>query len=100
MWEDDKFSSPEEEQESRQLYLEERASAWKAFLASPEGQQKYEKTFLPLLAFYRVSEPQRPEEAARAAALARLERLEFHFPEYARWVLTRQAAIPGRHGIR
>jgi hypothetical protein len=57
-------------------------------LASREGRQKYEQAYQPLLAFYKVTEPYRFAEAAHEAAIARVERHDFHYAEYAIWALT------------
>jgi hypothetical protein len=91
-WEQGKGASAEAEQSLRVLYDLERQAALQIFLASPEGRQKYEHAFAPLLAFYKVTEPHRPRDAAREAAIARLERVDFHFPDYAAWTLTKQAS--------
>jgi hypothetical protein len=70
---------------ARQRYEQERNAALNIYLASAEGKAKYEEAFGPLLAFYKVTEPNRFREAAHEAACARVERLNFPFPEFAVW---------------
>jgi hypothetical protein len=94
-WEQASASSAEDEQEVRRAYDGERAAALQAFLTSAEGRASYERTYAPLLGLYKVTEPHRSHEAAHEATLARIERLDFHFPEYAVWALTRQTGMTG-----
>lgn len=94
-WDEAKTSANETEQELRRTYNEERAAALRAFLASPEGRQKYEQTYPSLLAFCKVTEPHRASDAAREATIARIERLDFRFPEYSAWALSRQVVVGG-----
>ena len=89
-WEQEKATSAEGEQELRVLYEQQRQAALQDFLASAVGHQKYEQAFAPLLAFYQVTEPHRSREAAEEATIARLERFDVHFPDYAVWALTKQ----------
>jgi hypothetical protein len=91
-WEQEKAASGKGEQDLRALYDEDRQAALQDFLASAEGQQKYSQAFAPLLAFYKVTAPHRSQDAAQEATIARLERFDFHFPEYAIWALTRHAS--------
>ncbi len=95
-WESDHTASAPDELQLRQHYQQEKAAAFEAFLKSEEGRQKYEQTYATLLAFYKVTEPHRSHEAAREATLARMERLDFQFPEYALWSLTGQEQGRGR----
>jgi hypothetical protein len=83
-----------DEQELRRRYEEERAVIFKDFLASPEGRQKYNETLPLLLDFYRATEPTRFHEAAHAATVSRIERMDFRFPDYPTWVLTRKPDMP------
>ncbi len=87
-WEEQRALSRVGEQELRGLYEQERNAALQAYLASAEGRQKYQQAYAPLLAYYGRTEPNRSREAAHEAALARIERLDFHFPDYAVWALT------------
>ncbi len=91
-WEEERAAASQDEQEIRRAYDQERAAALQDFLASAEGRQKYEKAFVPYQAFYKTTEPYRFKEAAHEAAVARLERFDFQFPDYAVWALTRQSA--------
>jgi hypothetical protein len=91
-WEQERSRSAEEEQTLRQQYDEERAASLRAYLASDEGREKYEQSYEVLLALYKVTEPHRFQQAAREAALSRLERLDFRFPEYAVWAGSRKPA--------
>ena len=84
-WEQEKASSTANEVEHRSQYEEQRAAALQDFLASPEGRKKYDQALACYKAFYQATEPHRAHEAADEASLARLERLDFHFPEYAAW---------------
>ena len=78
--------------ELRATYETERATAFQTYLASPEGQEKYKLAYPTLLVFYKVMEPERQHEAAHQATLARIERLDFLFPEYADWFQTKYRA--------
>ena len=94
-WEQERNASSQDEQELRRIYDEERQTALHEYLASPEGRQKYDQAYTPLLAFHRAIEPERCREAAHEATVARLEQLEFRFPDYAVWALTRQTEMAG-----
>ncbi len=59
-----------------------------AYLASPDGRQKYEQTYVAYCALYKATEPHRYQQAAHAAAIVRIERFDFCFPEYAAWAPT------------
>ena len=89
-WEQEKAASDNGEQEFRRLYEQERQAALQTYLASNEGQQKYDQVYASYLAFYKVTEPHRSHEAAQEAAIVRLERFDFRFPDYAVWALTQQ----------
>jgi len=71
----------------RDRYERERAVALKAYLASHEGEQRYDQAHECYRAFYRIAEPHRVDQAAHDAAIARIERLDFQFPDYGVWVL-------------
>ena len=88
-WEQERTASDQAEQSLQLLYAQERAAALKAYLASDEGREKYDQTYRALLGFCRVTDPHRPEAAAREAALTRIERLDFKFPDFAVWTLRR-----------
>ena len=74
----------------RDNYDRARSLAFQEFCRSPEGQQIYAKTFPILLAFHKIADPYTAADAARQATLARMERDDFQFPEYAAWLLNEQ----------
>jgi hypothetical protein len=84
-----------DERTLRKAYDAERGAALAAFLASPEGKAKYERAYGPYLAFYKTTDPHRFQQAARDAAVARVETLDFQFPAYEAWALTRRVAAGG-----
>lgn len=92
-WEQDKAMSAEAEQGLRYQYEREREAALQHFLATADGQQKYDQAFAPYLAFYQATEPHRAQDAAHEATIARLEKFDFHFPEYAVWALNQQLGM-------
>ncbi len=92
-WEEERASASRDEQDLRGVYDQERAAALQGFLASAEGRQKYESAFAAYQAFYKTTDPHRFREAAHEAAVARLERFDFKFPDYAVWALTRQPTV-------
>lgn len=87
-WEQEQREAATDEKELRRIYQDERSAALKAYLASPEGKQKYDEAFPALVELHRYTNPERYREAAREATLARIERMDFHFPEYAVWAIT------------
>lgn len=74
----------------RKEYEHARALAFDAFRQSAEGRSIYDKTFPILLAFHKQTDPHRAHEAAAQAALVRMERENFTFPEFATWILKRE----------
>lgn len=92
-WEEERASASRDEQDLRGVYDHERAAALQDFLASADGRQKYEQAFVAYQAFYMTTDPHRFREAAHEAAIARLERSDFKFPDYAVWVLTRRPTV-------
>jgi hypothetical protein len=75
------------ELELHQQYDLERAAALHAYLASAEGREKYKQVYPTLLAFHKATDPNRCHKAAHDAALERIGRLDFVFPEYEVWKL-------------
>ena len=73
----------------RQMYEQEKAAAFQ-HLHSPEGQQKYEQVMPALLVLCKAISRIRFQKAAHEAAVARIEQLDFQFPEYAMWALNKQ----------
>jgi hypothetical protein len=94
-WERARAAFAADEQTLRQRYDEERAAGFKSYLSSPEGRQAYDRTFASLLPLFERTEPLRSREAAHEAAVARLERIDFQFPEYAVWALSQQPSRAG-----
>jgi hypothetical protein len=90
-WEQARAASATDEQELRRCYDQERDAAFQSFLESPEGKQKHAQAFAHFFTLYQITEPHRAREAAQEATTDRLERLDFQFPEYPLWALTRTA---------
>lgn len=91
-WKQEGSGATRDEQALRKRYEEERRHAFQSHLRSPEGRAEYERTVAALLDLHRVTDPDRSQEAAREAALARIERLHFTFPEYGVWVLSKEGS--------
>ncbi len=89
-WELDKAERTELEQTLRDEYDRARSLAFHEFSRSPEGQRIYSKTFPILLSLHKVTDPHRAHEAAEQATLARMDREDFDFPEFAAWLFTRK----------
>ena len=62
----------------------------KAYLASPEGREKYKQTYPILLAKHQVTDPQRCHKTAHDATVDRIERVDFTFPDFERWATTQR----------
>jgi len=88
-WERDHAAFTQQEQRSRAEYEQERGTALREFLRSADARQHYDRTYAVLLELFKRTEPHRSGEAAHEAAVARIEREHFHFPEYAVWALAR-----------
>lgn len=84
-WERTRAELVQREEQARAGYDAAKAAAFRAYLTSPAGRQTYDRTFKTLLELYRRTEPDRPEAAAREAALRRIEQLDFRFPDFAEW---------------
>jgi len=85
-----KAAYAESEQECLRRYESARSASLRAYLDSDSGQKIYRQTFDVLLELTKRTEPERPEEAAHQAAIARIEKLDFQFPEYAVWILSQE----------
>jgi hypothetical protein len=86
-WERERQAQAASEAELRSRYDAERVSARDTYLATPDGRRllaEYERTFRQ---FYQAVEPERFEQAAREAALAKLEREHVRFPDFGVWLL-------------
>ncbi len=89
-WDAEHRSSAAVEGQFRQRYSAEKASALESYLRSLEGRRQYaayEPTFQD---FYRTVEPDRFREAARDAAIGKIEREHFQFPDFSVWLLEQQ----------
>ena len=89
-WERDKAALATTEQALRDVYGREQTQAFEEFRRSAEGAKIYDETFPILLAFHKVTDPHRPDEAARQATLSRMERVNFVFPEFSVWFANQQ----------
>lgn len=76
----------------RSAYDQARVVALQEYLNNPEGRQKYEQYFTPLLVLHKLTSPEAPHEAARTAARNRVETMDFRFPEYEEWVALGKAS--------
>jgi hypothetical protein len=88
-WESTRAAMAEGEEVLRQRYQAERSTALKAYLATPEGRAHFQTYHPTFLTFYRTVEPDRSEAAARDAAIGKIEREHFHFPDFGVWMLER-----------
>jgi hypothetical protein len=91
-WEQERTFLSAADAELRSAYDREREVAFRNFLASPEGQEKYQIAYPTLLVLYQATDPAHFQEAAHEATLARIERLDFRFPEYTEWFQTKHFA--------
>ncbi len=89
-WEHERASSQALEQELRDRYEEERSAALQAYLRTPEGRQQFDAAYHPYLAFYKAVDPTRFEAAAKDAAIGKVEREHFEFPDFGVWLLQKQ----------
>jgi hypothetical protein len=87
-WERERSRFAQDEQVLLHRYNEARSTALREYLASEEGRKKYQQTNSMLLELYKRTEPNRYQQAAHEAAVARIEKLDFQFPEYAAWVFS------------
>jgi hypothetical protein len=89
-WEAERAAGAVGEQGFRDRYAAERSAALQTFLHSPEGRAQcaaYEQGFLE---FYRLREPDRCHQAAHEAAVVKLEREQFTFPDFSVWLLSKR----------
>lgn len=89
-WEKNRAEFAASEQESLRRYATARDAALRAYLASEDGQRNYRQTLGQLLELTKRTEPERYHQAAHEAAVARIEKLDFQFPDYAVWVLSQR----------
>ena len=76
----------------RLRYEHERAASLEGYCATREGSVLLASFRASFLVLYRAVDPQRCEEAARTAALGKIEREHFHFPEFGVWLLEQRQA--------
>jgi hypothetical protein len=86
-WERERQDATAQEQALRAVYQQQRAEALEAFLRSEAGRQTYDEAYRALVVLYQAKEPDRYQAAAREAALERVERFDFLFPEFATWAM-------------
>ena len=86
-WDAERHDNAAAEAALRQQYQTERAAALDIYLRTPEGRTQfatYEPTFQD---FYRTVEPDRYRDAARDAAMGKIDREHFCFPDFSVWLL-------------
>jgi hypothetical protein len=88
-WERERAAASPMEQQLHRRYGCERTAALQQFLRSSQARGQYEHAFPILLQLFQKTEPHRFQEAAHEAAVARIERDHFRFPEYAVWAINR-----------
>ena len=89
-WEKHRHTQAAAEAELRQKYAADRSAALQVHLSTTEGRSQfasYEPTFRQ---FYRTVEPDRFREAAREAAVGKVEREHFQYPDFGVWLLEQQ----------
>jgi hypothetical protein len=89
-WEADRAAVAAGEQQLRDQYATERATALQEYLQSPESRGHYAAYQPTFQEFYRTVEPDRFREAAHAAAIGKIEREHFTFPDFSVWLLSRR----------
>lgn len=91
-WEQERALITPDESALRPIYNQERAAALRIYLASPEGRLKYKLSYPPLLAFFKARDPSRCHKDAHEAALERIGRLDFQFPDFSVWAESRRVS--------
>ena len=89
-WENHRHTQAAAEAELRRQYAADRSAALQVHLNTTEGRSQfasYEPTFRE---FYRTVEPDRFREAAREAAIGKVEREHFQYPDFGVWLLEQQ----------
>lgn len=89
-WERNRARLDDEQLPLLQQYEAARTAMLQEFLRSAAGREAYEKTFPALLELHKHTDPHRCRDAAHAATVARIEREDFHFPEFGTWLLERR----------
>lgn len=86
-WERNKAQFAQNEQDSLERYEAARQASLQTYLASAEGRATYKQSYEALLELTKRTDLDRSHQAAHEAAMARIEKLNFQFPEYAVWIL-------------
>ena len=86
-WESHRQTMATDEASLRTRYQAERKVAFETYMLSPVGRSHYLVYFPTFLEFYRTVEPDRFQDAARAAATGKVEREHFQFPDFGVWRL-------------
>jgi hypothetical protein len=86
-WEAQRATAAAEEGLLRDRYAAERDAALQAFLQTPEGRRHYKAYLSPFLDLYRAVEPVRFRDAAQRAAVGKIQREHFTFPDFGVWLL-------------
>lgn len=92
-WSIQREASMPDEDALRRRYDAERKAALTEFLASEDGQAKYEAVHSAYLAFYQATDPRRCVESAQRATIERIDRFDFRFPEFDVWALTHRHVV-------
>lgn len=91
-WDQHRQELAAEEQVLREQYQARRTAALQEFLASPTGRHQFDAMHSIYLEFYCTVEPHRYREAAKEAAMNKMEREHFQFPDFSVWLLSQHVA--------
>jgi hypothetical protein len=86
-WEQARAALQKEEQQLQHVYDKEKAAAFQTYLKTDAGKAAYRKTFDTLLELKKRTDPHRASDAAREETLARIEKVDFAFPDFADWAM-------------
>ncbi len=90
-WEVERAAMAAGEETLRFEYEQQRSAALQAYLAHGEGRARYHEYHAVFLEFYRTVEPGRQQEAAQAAAVGKVDREHFQFPDFGIWLLEQRS---------
>ena len=90
----DRLDKAEPQSPSRIEYEREREAALKSYLDSREGLARFYSYQSTFETFYRQVEPDRFRDAARDAAIRKIEKEHFAFPDFGVWLLERRNPKP------
>lgn len=91
-WERDQELRNTIQEQGLTAYEQARAVALREYQNSPEGRTKLEAYYTTLLVLYKVTVPDDAPQAARQAARQRLEAIDFKFPDYDEWSVSKLCA--------